>query len=242
LKLKHFTAIAAVALQATLFSCSSPPAKRTLSMTEQIAEDNQKARDLVTQFEKKTDSAPNAENEKYLTGIARRLALAEEGRSLQNVQVRIHQDKNPAQARWFSFPGTVVSIPQSFLRKVQYENELAAGIAFELANILGRHLARKMESGLSPILFGDGSIFELDRGERAESIQTGTKLLYYAGYDLRGMASVFQRYPDFFGGLSSKKEVEFNVKESQKIRSGFLPARDAVVRSTEFIRFKKRIK
>lgn len=211
-------------------------------MTEQIAEDNQKAKDLWTQFEKKTEFESKSESEKYLTGLARRLSQTEEGSSLHNVRVRIHHDKNPAQARWFSFPGTVVSIPDSFLKKVEYENELAAGIAFELANVLSRHLARKMEAGTSPILFGDGSIFELDRGERAESIALGTKMLYHAGFDLRGMASVFQRYPEFFGGLSSKKEVDFTVKESQKIRSGFLPARDPVVRSPEFLKFKRRLK
>lgn len=211
-------------------------------MTEQIAEDNQKAQDLWIQFEKKIEFDSKSETEKYLTGLARKLAQAEEGRSLQNVRVRVHRDKNPAQAKLFGFPGTVVSLPESFLKKVEYENELAGGIAFELASILSRHLARKMEAGTAPILFGDGSIFDLDRGERAESIATGTKLLYYAGYDLRGMASVFQHYPEFFGGLSSKKEVDFNVKESQKIRSGFLPARDPVVRSPEFLKFKRRLK
>lgn len=223
-------------------SCSSPPPKRTLTMVEQIAEDNHSVRELQTQYEKKVEFEARSEVEKYLTTLAKKLAQVQDGFPAQSIHVRVHKDKNPAQSKFFSFPGTLVSIPASALGQIEYENELAAAIAFELSNVLARHLAHKIESHVSTILFGDGSIFNLDRGERAESITLGTKMLYYAGYDLRGMASVFQRYPDFFGGLAGKNEVEFNVKESQRVRSGFLPARDPVVRSAEFIRFKKMLK
>lgn len=230
------------ALVVVACSCSTPPPRRTLTMVEQIAEDNHAVHELQIQFEKRAEFENRADLEKYLTALARKLAQVQEGFPSQSIRVRIHKDKNPAQSKFFSFPGTMVSVPESALKQIEYENELAAAIAFELSNVLARHLAHKIESHVSAILFGDGSIFNLDRGERAESIGLGTKMMYYAGYDLRGMASVFQRYPDFFSGLTGKNEVEFNVKESQRVRSGFLPARDPVVRSPEFIRFKKLLK
>lgn len=225
-----------------LASCSSPPPKRTLSIIEQIAEDNQSVKDLQLQFEKKIDYVSLPEVEKYLSTMARRLLQNQEGLTNPVVRVRVYHDNKNAN-HWYSFPGTLIVVPRSVLEKVEYENELAAGLAFELANVFNRHLAHKVENKTSfHVLFGEGSVFELDRSERAESIDRGTKYLYYAGYDLRGMASVFQRYPEFFGGLSSKKEVDFNVKESQRVRSGYLPARDPVVKSPEFVRFKKWLK
>ena len=186
---KHFAGLVSFGAVVWLLSagCASPPPKRTLTMIEQIAEDNQTAKNLWSQFEKKIEFERRPDLEKYLNQLARKLAQGKEGSSLRNVRIRIHLDKNPAQSRWFSFPGTVISIPASALKQIEYENELAAGIAYELANVLNRHLAHKMEGGMNPILFGDGSIFELDRSERGESLQLGTKLMYYAGYDLRGM-------------------------------------------------------
>ena len=87
-------------------------------------------------------------------------------------------------------------------------------------------------------------MFEWDRDERARSIKVGTELLYFSGYDVRGMASMFQREAGFFGNPdtdSMGKEVEFNVREAQRARSGLLPSVKPVVRSSEFIQFKREL-
>jgi hypothetical protein len=94
-----------------------------------------------------------------------------------------------------------------------------------------------------PIFFGTGSVFDLTEEEKVLSIHTGVKLLYYSGYDTRGMASIFQRYSSFFAQESAsdlaKKEVDFNVREAQRAKSEFMPSLQPIVRSTEFIQFKK---
>jgi predicted Zn-dependent protease len=233
---------AATMLFSLLGGCSSPPPPRVLSVSEQIAEDNQSALSLQLQFEKKMSYVTLPEWERFLTEIARKLGRVQEGLPVQTIRVKIHRDSSPGHSKWFSFPGTTISVPWSQLQIVEYENEIAAGLAFELSNVIKRHLAQKIQRGKVNLMLGEGSVFELDREEREASIQLGTRMLYYAGYDLRGMASVFQRYPEFFSGLSSKKEVEFNVKESQRTRSDYLPVRDPVVRSAEFVRLKKRLK
>lgn len=80
--------------------------------------------------------------------------------------------------------------------------------------------------------------------ERAQSIKRGSSLLYWAGYDVRGMASIFQHFSAFFGNPGSetlKKEVEFNLREAQRARSELLPSLKPIVRSAEFIEFKKEL-
>ena len=247
------------AISLFLASCSSPPPVVKLTISEQISVDTQKAQSLITAFENKVEWVKLDEVEPFLSQMAKRLAKVEEGFETKLIQVRVHRDKTIGLRRFFSFPGTTISIPLSYLQSVQYENELAAGIAFELGNILKRHLAKKMEKdylkeseGIAKktVLFGVGSVFDLDSEERKESIQLGMRMLYLAGYDLRGMASFFQRQLDEDEDLGTdskinhlsdmqKKELEFNIREARLAKSGFMPSLDPVVRSAEFIKMKK---
>jgi predicted Zn-dependent protease len=223
--------------------CASPKPVKVLTISEQIEVDTQKAKNFINEFQKQATFVSFPEGERYLNQLAARLAKIETGFTYEAVRVRIHDDSNPQLSRPFAFPGTTISIPLSLLKNIAYENELAAVFAFELANVMNRHLAKKMDQTQNAELFGENSVFGLDRNQRQESILLGTRLLYYAGYDPRGMASIFQRYPtDFSNGSLDKKEVEFNVREAQKAKSEYLPSRDPIVRSAEFIKMKKGLK
>ena len=230
-----------------LMSCATKPPEKVLTFSEQIQVDTEKAQSLYQEFQKKVTFESNPKLEKYLTGVALKLAKQDPNYQIQLITVKIHQDTSPNLARFFSFPGTTLSIPFSFLKKVKFENELAAAIAFELSNIMKRTLATRVEQMApeKPVLFGVTSIFDLDQDERKESIWLGVKLLYFAGYDTRGMSSIFQRYPPYYAhsGASdlNKKEVNLNVREAQRAKSEFLPSLKPVVRSDEFIQFKKEL-
>lgn len=226
--------------------CSTPPEPKILTISEQIDVDTRQAQNFINEFQKRATFESYPEGERYLNQLARNLAKIETGFVSESVKVKIHHDTSSQLAHLFSFPGTTLSIPSSLLHEVEYENELAALLAYELANVMNRHLAKKMEATVNPVLFGPGSVFDLDRPQRLASIRLATKLLYYAGYDTRGMASVFQRYPQYFAPNQSselnKKEVEFNVRESQKAKTEYLPSMGPIVRSAEFIKMKKGLK
>ena len=232
-----------------VFGCASPPVTRVLSPVEQIAVDSKRASALSDEFRKKVRFVQVPRLERFLTRMGTRLALASKDFPLERVEVRIHYDSSPDLKRPFSFPGTLVSIPLGFLKKVDFENELAALIAFELGHVVNRHLSNRVASSgdalsVKVALFGEGSVFDWDRNERERSIKVGTELLYDAGYDVRGMASMFQREAGFFGipdTESGRKEVEFNVREAQRARTGLLPSVKPVVRSSEFIQFKREL-
>ena len=76
------------------------------------------------------------------------------------------------------FPGITLAIPVSFLRKVEFENELAAAMAFEIATLMNRTLAKKLDSSNNRDLYGKNSVFNLDQTTRNEAINLATSLLY----------------------------------------------------------------
>jgi len=159
--------------------------------------------------------------------------------------VRIHQDSRPELKRLFSFPGVVISVPVSFLHEIGFENELAAVIALELAQVERRELAREMEKNDHPTLFGELSVFHFSQKSRADSIDLGTKLMYSAGYDPRGMVSVFQKYATYYidtDTATAPKELNYYVREAQKAKNEFMPSLQPIVRSNDFLRMKKELK
>ena len=227
--------------------CTAPKPKRVLTISEQLVFDTVKAQGLFSDYQKRVVFLNFPEGDRYLNAVAAKISKLPDGLPNEKVVVRVHRDEQKNLTHFYSFPGTTISIPLSFLKSVDYENELAAVIAFELANVMNRHLAKKMEKTESRELFGPSGLFVLDRSERLESIQLGTHLLYYSGYDLRGLASVFQRYAEYFsnandGSDSSQKEVDFNVREAQRAKSAFLPSLQPIVRSADFITMKKGLK
>lgn len=232
-----------------MVSCASPPPPRVLTAQEQIRADTEKAASLAKDFREQAtflDSIPRVE--RFLYRMASRLSQSSKSVPLEKVEVRIHRDPEGEWARAFSFPGTLISVPISFLKEVEYENELAGFLAFEMGNVVNRHLAIRVEAardrGAKLAIFGPGGLFDWLPGERAQSIGSATEMVYWAGYDVRGVASMFQRYPRFFGNGGTdplQKQVEFNVREAQRARIDLMPSLKPIVRSAEFIEFKREL-
>ena len=248
-------------------ACSTPNTERVLTFSEQLEVDTKKAEALFSDYQKKVHFVAFPQGTAFLNGVAQKVAKIRAGFAFSNVKVLIHNDDQKNLSKFFSFPGTTISMPLSFLKKVEFENELAAAFAYELAGVMNRHLAVAMEEEIAekteeasvPVessefqLFGEDSVFNLDRPARSDSIRLGSKLLYYAGYDLRGMPSIFNQYGSYFavepleqsgsrkidGVDLMKKEVEFNLRESQRAKSELLPTLNPVVRSADFITMKK---
>ena len=129
--------------------------------------------------------------------------------------------------------------------RINYENELAAVIALELGQIERRELAQEMDKNTNPILFGEQSVFHFSQKARGESIELGTKLMYAAGYDPRGMVALFQKFSNYYLDSSTptgQKELAYYVKQAQKAKNEFMPSLQPIVRSNEFLRMKKELK
>ncbi|MBC7395876.1 MAG: hypothetical protein H7333_00410 [Bdellovibrionales bacterium] len=247
MRLKSKLSVPLIILSFLVASCASKRADQVLSIAEQLKSDKAKAEGLAREFTRRVTFVNMPKAEKFLNSMALQLARQEPGFENEPVQIKVHDDRPPGQHQFFSFPGTFISIPQSFLKQVEFENELAAAISYELANVLNRYLAAKVENlGASPpVLFGPKNLFDLNNAERAQSIKRGIRLLYLGGYDPRGMPSIFRRFPDYYASSASglfKKQVDFNVREAQRAKSEFLPSLKPIVRSGEFIQFKNELR
>ena len=228
-----------------LSACGTVPVPPPLSPHEQLKVDTVKVKDLLSEFENQVTFEKAGNIEKYLSAVARQITREEEGLKVEKVTVRIHQDKKIELKRSFSFPGVVISIPKSILYQINFENELAAVIALELAQIERRDLAQEMDKNMTPILFGELSLFRFSQQARGESIELGTKLMYAAGYDPRGMVALFQKFSNYYldsSTPSGKKELAYYIKQAQKAKNEFMPSLQPIVRSNDFLRMKKELK
>ena len=228
-----------------LQACSSLPTPTPLSPHEQQSVDKVKSKGLLIEFENKVQFEKLPKVEKYLTAVARQITREEDALRSEKVTVRIHSDSKLELKKSFSFPGVVISIPKSFLFAINFENELAAVISLELAQIERRELAKELDKNESPILFGELSIFHFSQKNRGESIELGTKLMYSAGYDPRGMAALFQKFSNYYVDSSTttgQKELSHYIKQAQKAKNDFMPSLQPIVRSNEFLLMKKELK
>jgi len=240
-KWKPLLLISALVLQ----SCSELPVAPKISMREQLVVDTMKASGLVNDFKKQTQFESNPAVEKYLQTVASQIVAAEDEMRGEKVSAKIHSDLKKNWKKTFAFPGVLISIPKSFLNKVNFENELAALLSYQLALIKKRELALSLEKDSSRPLFGDRSVFRFSREAIATSIEWGTRMMYAAGYDPRGMVTLIEKHPAFFVDESSPvstKDLEYFVKQAQKTKNEFLPSLQPIVRSNDFLQMKKELK
>jgi len=228
-----------------LQSCSEIPVAPRISIREQLEVDTMKASGLVSEFRKQAVFESNPSVEKYLQSVALQIISAEEELRGEKVPAKIHVDQKKDWKVTFAFPGVMISVPRSFLGKVNFENELAALISYELALIRNRELARALEKDSSRPLTGDRGVFRFSSEAIITSIESGTRMMYAAGYDPRGMVSLIDKHPGFFVDESSPgaaKDKERFVRQAQKTKNEFMPSLQPIVRSNDFLQMKKELK
>ena len=226
-------------------ACSEIPVAPRISIREQLEVDTMKASGLVSEFRKKAAFESNPSVEKYLQSVALQIISAEDELRGEKVTARIHLDQKKEWRNTFAFPGVMISVPRSFLGKVNFENELAALISYQLSLIRNRELARVLEKDASRPLTGDRGVFHFSGDAIVASIEAGTRMMYAAGYDPRGMVSLIEKHPGFFVDESSPdstKEKERFVKQAQKTKNEFMPSLQPIVRSNDFLQMKKELK
>lgn len=90
--------------------------------------------------------------------------------------------------------------------------------------------------------FGDGSAFDYSEEEEDEAIHTAAKILYRAGYDVRGMVALLLLCQDNlekcpYNGQVIRRLVETTYREI----ASSAPLRNPIVRSRSFLHIQKRI-
>ncbi|MFM7187077.1 MAG: M48 family metalloprotease [Armatimonadota bacterium] len=112
----------------------------------------------------------------------------------------------------FAVPGGPMFVNTGLMQLATSDDELASVLAHEVSHIVKRHSAQQLsdaavKQGIAGILFGrsnadvrtvvgltlDLKDREFSRGDEAQSDEYGFKYLVAAGYNVRGMASMFTK-------------------------------------------------
>lgn len=161
------------------------------------------------------------------------------------------------EGKWKSFalPGNRIYLAVESVRMVQFENELAALIALELANIELKNLIKRvresspMNQGLvvaptgNTSYFGTVGLLSFSDAAQCEAAKKAVGILYRAGYDARGLVSVLakiQKHPST--SPYDSDTIERMIGQSRRAIAEMAPLRNPIVKSEGFLIMQKRLK
>ena len=150
----------------------------------------------------------------------------------------------------FAVPGGPMYVNTGLMQLATSDDELASVLAHEVSHIVKRHSAQQLsdaavKQGVAGILFGRSSADvrtvvgltldlkdrEFSRGDEAQSDEYGFKYLVAAGYNVRGMASMFTKMQESAAKTNEKlaflsthpltrKRIEAAEKRAESYENG----------------------
>lgn len=251
-----------------LAGCATVPPPAVIPWEEQVRRDNAMGVSLAPDFERRIAIKGDIEVNVYLRNLAARIASSSNGIKDSPVGVFLVTDRTE---KWrdYGLPGNRVYLSTGLVKQLEFENELAAAIAFEFAHILKRHAISKLPpsdgasmTGLPPVesqasspgtdgvtlgnhveYFGPVGIFSFSQEDYLSSCELAVDLLYKSGFDPRGLVSLFVRFQQSPG--RSPLDPALLVKLLEKTRQTialYAPLRNPIVRSEAFLTIRKRIR
>ena len=209
-----------------LNGCSHSSVTPSLS-TEELKQYDQSvnlelAQELEGHFEFKNDALVS----RYLHQVAKRVGSA--AALSQDSPIKVSLIRSP-EAKWksYSLPGSRLYLSVEVLRALEFENEVAAELAIQLAHIQNSYVLNRLkiqarggdpfaivpeleepspepltqldvERALQSLKFlGPKGILTFTYDETMGSLQSAVDILYRAGYDPRGLITLLDKYKHF---------------------------------------------
>ena len=204
---------------------------------------------LSQKAEKHFTLKSNPTVEAYVARLISQLMAAsnlEEQRAV--VKVFLVDDENGVW-RSLSIPENRFFLSLGILKTVEFEHELASLLSMQIS-LLTRKVVLNLMSSIessreasSPHHLTWESVLNSSLEEEQASIGPAIELLYKAGFDPRGMVSLYDRYaltPDH--SPYSRKTRDLYIEMMKQEISKFPPLRNPIIRSEEFLLMKQRIK
>jgi predicted Zn-dependent protease len=268
-RLLFTSALGAAAMTLALASCASgPPAKPKLTPTERVRRDQALGAGLARQFEAKLRFKQDKQVILYLHEVTARLSSGVEELKTSAVSVQVLADRGE---RWSSYalPGNRLYLSSGALRGAEFENQLAALIALELAHLTLRHVPLRLEEtrsepgastpadfpsieGLVPTadsssravdFFGPTGLFAFPDEYFVDAVETAVGILYRGGFDPRGLVSLWELYRAHPANSPLESEILGKlIEKTRTVIAVYPPLRNPIVRSPAFIAIQKRIK
>lgn len=241
------------------------PVKPVLINKEEVLKKDQSLWEAVSRnFEPQLKVKKDTEISVYLRKVAQNLVDSSQDLKGSPVGIWLIHSKN---GKWMSYnlPKSRVYLPIEILRELQYENEVASLIAIQLGHLVKgqtqnhikqssqyreweqaelEKLTEKEGHPAHPKLdyFGPSGVFVYSEAELGNALQAAVEILYQAGYDPRGVISVYEKLKKYSN--HSPYEVSTIEKLLEQARgeiAAYAPLRNPIVRSQSFLNVQKRL-
>lgn len=238
-----------------LAGCATPPPAPVVTAEEKARADislgHRFAEELQARFKMRTDVEVNV----YLRGLAQKLADSTPDLRKSPVGVFVIEDRD---AIWknYALPGNRLYLSLGLIKKLEFENELAAVMAIEFAHVLNRDALNRIEmiaqQGVQPVselspnnvpFFGPGGLFAFSDESRVAAAEQAVDILYAAGVDPRGVVSLLADY------RANPKVSPYDpalirrlTEAARQAIAELAPLRNPLVKSDAFLSIQKRIK
>jgi hypothetical protein len=233
--------------------CVSVPERPKPTPAELAKIDRKEGYDLAKVAEAHLRPVRDVDVQIYLREIATR--LVEQDEVLKDIPVGVFLYRDPSHSnRLFSFPGNRIYLSTAWLRVIEFEHELAGGIAVELAHLKLRHLMTALEKesvGESQLdrvrrfsSLGEHwrQWFDFKPDQHQAAAVLSVPLLYGAGFDVRGVLLYEERVIE---GLGLSREETLKTKWLTKIKEAVTqlpPIRNPIVKSNRFRQMQKKFR
>jgi predicted Zn-dependent protease len=222
-------------------ACATGPHVKPATRAEIVERDNAMGSELSGQFETQVKLKTEREVTVYLRKVAETLSTVSPDLRASSVGVLLLKDGDSRSWRNFGLPGNRIYLSSALLRELQFENEVAAVIAFELAHIQKRHLMDRIETehpryeaedhstygaaygrvsdlgvrspeSTKPLdFFGPAGLFVFKEESELEAVDAAVELLYHGGYDPRGLVGIWDTY------AAHPKNCPYDLSTLQKL-------------------------
>lgn len=147
--------------------------------------------------------------------------------------------------RNFGLPDNRIFLSVDLLRILDFENEVAAVLAVELGHLQGRDIVAKISENKDEVkaLAKTETIFAFSEDVDAAAVEKAVGILYYAGFDPRGLVSLWEKYQN--NVISSPYDPNRLKKLLDVTRRKIAlnaPLRNPIINSKEFLRIQTRMK
>ena len=236
----------------TLLGCASPPP--IAPTPEQVRTRSQmRALEFETVLSSNLVLKRNEAVSQYLQGVADVMRRDRPWVGTLPVTILIHKGVAAPgiRAPWRSYGvlGTRIYLSAPLLKLLEFENEVAAIIAWELSLIDSGAAVARAEARSGDVssfdvqaVLGVGGIFDFTSADLMSAIEGALEMLYRTGYDPRGLTSVLSRFNDSPKDSPYPPEVVAELLPAARRAIALrTPLRNPIVRSEKFLEIRKRM-
>jgi hypothetical protein len=233
--MKRVTPYFASLLLLAIAGCTSVPETLQEKGIERISQLPNSARAKIQISLKKSFAVVGApEVHRYLSQVALRLLKPLDKNLSPKIQM-VSSNEQESPKLWI-IPPDMGFVDQRILKSLEFENEIAALLAFNWERTQDIEFEKRFIAELDQVSPDFRKIYQFSENEDLKAVEGAVDILYNAGYDPRGLISVFNRKTS----VNKDRSVVLQDKARRTI-AFYKPLINPTVRSQEFYQMRKKL-